>query len=143
MTHYTRLLGFDFGKKKIGVAFGQTITNTAKALCNLPAVNGVPRWEDIKKLIDTWRPEALIVGLPLNMDGTEQPISQAATQFKETLKAKFSLPIFMQDERLTTVEARALVFEQGGYKALQEENIDAVAAVLILESWMHEHAGPH
>ncbi len=140
MTHYTRLLGFDFGKKKIGVAFGQTITNTAKALCKLSAVNGVPHWEEIQKLINTWRPEALIVGLPLNMNGTEQPISEAATQFKEALKKKFSLPIFMQDERLTTVEARALIFEQGGYKALQEENIDALAAVLILESWMRDHA---
>lgn len=141
MTHYTRLLGFDFGKKKIGVAYGQTITNTAKALCNLPATKGVPHWEEVQKLIDTWRPDALIVGLPLNMDGTEQPISEAARQFKESLQSQFQLPTFMQDERLTTVEARALVFEQGGYKALQEENIDAIAAVLILESWMRDHAG--
>jgi len=137
---YTRLLGFDFGTKKIGVAYGQTVTQTAQPLCILPAKDGVPQWAEIQKLIDKWRPQLLIVGLPLNMDGTEQPITQAAREFTAQLAQQFALPVTTMDERLSTIEARALVFAHGGYKALQEKKIDAVAAVLILESWMQTHA---
>ena len=138
MKHYTRILGFDFGKKKIGVAYGQTITNTAQPLCNIPAKNGIPDWNEVKNIIEKWRPELLIVGLPLNMDGSEQLITESARKFALTLTEKFSLPTQTIDERLTTKEARALVFEHGGYKALQKKEIDAVAAVIILESWMNQ-----
>lgn len=140
MGHYTRLLGFDFGKKRIGVAYGQTVTVTAKPLCILAAQDGVPAWNEVKKLVQQWRPQLLVVGLPLNMDGTEQSITEEARRFATSLGEETGLPVTMIDERLTTVEAKTLMFEKGGYKALQGKNVDAVAAVLILESWMHEHA---
>jgi len=133
------LLGFDFGLKHIGVAVGQTLTRTAQALTTLKAENGVPQWNEIKKLIGIWKPHALVVGLPLNMDDTEQPLTHAARHFSEQLKKHFALIVHLADERLSSVEARMYLFEQGGYKALEKKAIDSMAAKLILESWLISH----
>ena len=69
------LLGFDFGTRSIGVAIGQEITGSAQPLRALKANDGIPSWEEIGKLLGEWQPDLLVVGLPLNMDGTEQPRS--------------------------------------------------------------------
>jgi putative Holliday junction resolvase len=130
------LLGFDFGTKRIGVAIGQTVTKTARPLGMLPANQGVPRWEAVAKLIQDWKPDALVIGVPLNMDGTEQPLTQAARQFANALTDKFKLPVYGMDERLTSVEAKARTFDAGGYKALKNTQIDSVAAQLILQNWL-------
>lgn len=135
------LLGFDFGTKKIGVAVGQTITRTARPLDIIKATNGVPQWETMDKLIKTWQPDALVVGIPLNMDGTEQPITQAAKYFEDSLRERYQLPVFGIDERLTTREARNFLFDEGGYKALQGGQIDSVAAQLILQNWLNLQSG--
>lgn len=130
------LLGFDFGIKFIGIAVGQTVTRTAKPLMALKAHEGVPKWDQVKKIIDTWRPSALVVGLPLNMDGTNQAITHLAAAFADELSKRYHLPVHTIDERLTTVEAKARLFEESGYKALEKSKIDAMAARLILEAWM-------
>ena len=83
------LLGFDFGMKRIGVAVGQTVTQTARPLTTLKAVNGTPDWRAVEKLIGIWQPDAIVVGIPLNMDGTEQPISHSARQFSAELHQRF------------------------------------------------------
>jgi putative Holliday junction resolvase len=133
------LIGFDFGMKRIGVAVGQTVTQSARPLETLPAREGVPNWNSITKLIKKWLPDALVVGIPLNMDGTEQPISQRARQFADTLRTQFQLPVHEMDERLTTKDARERLFLEGGYKALQDGQVDQVAAQLILQNWFAEH----
>jgi putative Holliday junction resolvase len=130
------LLGFDFGMKSIGVAVGQTITKSAKPLTTLKAKNGMPNWSLLAQLIGEWRPDALVVGIPYNMNGTDQPITQAAKEFAQNLQRRFSLPIHLVDERLTTVEARARLFGEKGYRGMQKAAVDAKAAQLILESWM-------
>jgi putative Holliday junction resolvase len=130
------LLGFDFGTKRIGVAVGQTVTGTARPLAVLNAKQGIPAWENVKALIDTWQPDALIVGIPLNMDGSEQPLTLAARRFAHALEKNFKLPVYGMDERLTSVDARARVFDEGGYKALKNASIDSVAAQLILQNWL-------
>lgn len=129
------LLGFDFGTKRIGVAVGQTITRTARPLGTIQAKEGEPQWEALDKIIHTWKPDALIVGIPLNMDGTEQYLTQAARRFEDALRERFNIPVFGIDERLTTKDARAQIFKKGGYKALQNGQVDSVAAQLILETW--------
>lgn len=129
------ILGFDFGMKRIGVAVGQTVTKTARPLAVIAAKKGAPRWEDIDKLIQQWKPDALVVGIPLNMDGTNQFITHAAREFAESLKTRYQLTVYGMDERLTTKEARGQLFERGGYKALQDGQVDQVAAKLILETW--------
>lgn len=129
------LLAFDFGKKRIGVAVGQTITQSARPLTTLAAKDGKVNWQDVTPLINKWRPDALIVGVPLNMDGTEQPISADARAFANALKAQYNLPVFEMDERLTTKDARERLFAEGGFKALQSGQVDQVAAQLILQNW--------
>jgi putative Holliday junction resolvase len=130
------VLGFDFGLKYIGVAVGQTSTHTARALTTLSARNGLPDWNHLAQLIQTWKPDALIVGIPLNMDDTEQPLTHAARQFAAQLQERYLLPIYPVDERLTSVEARARLFAHGGYRALQKKAIDSLAAQVILETWL-------
>ncbi len=132
-------LGFDFGLKRIGVAVGQDVTMTASPLRTLTAHNGKPNWKEVERLIADWQPSALIVGIPLNMDGTEMTVTKTARHFAKQLQQRFPVPVYQEDERLTTKTARAKAFEKGGYKALQKEVIDAVAAKLILEAWMHKN----
>ncbi len=139
MPSYQRVLGFDFGDKSIGVAYGQSITQTAKPLAALKAKDGQPDWNIVEKLIKEWQPQAFIVGNPLNMDGTEQLLTLRAKKFGNKLHGRFGLPLEMMDERLTTVEAKAQLFEQGGYRALQKDHIDSLSAVLIIESWFSEN----
>src|SRR5690348_12316688 len=107
------VLGFDFGMKRIGVAVGQAITKSARPLTTLKANQGVPQWEVLNKLIKTWQPDALVVGIPLNMDGTEQPLTQAAAAFSNELKQRYGLPVYGMDERLSTKDARERLFNQG------------------------------
>lgn len=130
------VLGFDFGVKKIGVAVGQTVTHSASPLTILRAKEGEPPWSDIQKLIQQWRPAALIVGRPLNMDGTTQPLTEMAEHFANELRSRYGLPVHEVDERLSTVEARATVFEEGGYRALKKNPVDGVAAKIIVEDWL-------
>lgn len=135
----TILLAFDFGTKRIGVAVGQLITQTATPLATLKAKNGIPDWHEVNKLINKWRPNALIVGIPLNMDGTEQKITEHARNFAKQLAHETGLPIFETDERLTSTAAREKLFAAGGYKALQDGQVDSAAAQLILQNWFAEH----
>lgn len=139
-TRYETIIAFDFGTKRIGVAVGQTITGTASPLEHLSAIQGTPNWSCVTKLLKLWRPDALVVGIPYNMDGSLQPITHKAKQFIAELSARTALPIFEVDERLSTIEARQQLFELGGYKALHEVSIDSFAAKIILESWMKSYA---
>ena len=139
-TSFVRLLAFDVGRKRIGVAFGQTVTKTTKPLGTIHVKDHLPDWSMIKEWIKIWQPQAFLVGLPLNLEGQTQFTTDMANEFANELKQRFNLPVLMVDERLTTVEARARIFEHGGYKALVSTEIDAAAAQLILEDWMRNHA---
>jgi putative Holliday junction resolvase len=132
------ILGLDFGTKRIGVAIGQMITATARPLSVIKADKGAPAWDALDKIIKEWQPAALVVGLPLNMDGTKQPITKQAENFAELLRQRYNLPIYMADERLSTREARDHIFQQGGYRALTANPVDGMAAQIILTSWLEE-----
>lgn len=132
------VMGFDFGTQSIGVAVGQTVTCQANPLTALKAQDGVPNWDALKALMDEWLPDLVIVGLPLNMDGTEQAITQAARRFAGRLHGRFHVQVELQDERLTTREAKEDLFESGGFRALEKGAIDAQAARVILEAWFAE-----
>ena len=129
------LLGLDFGLKRIGVATGHTVTKIANSLTILHAKNGLPQAGELEKIIQVWQPQAIVLGIPLNMDDTPQPLTYKARQFALMLK-KYGLPVHGMDERLTSIEARQRVFDEGGYRAIQKNQIDALAAKLILEEWM-------
>lgn len=120
------LLSFDFGTKSIGVAVGQRITGTARPLPAIKAQDGTPDWNLIERLLKEWQPDEIIVGLPLNMDGTEQPLTARARKFANRIHGRFGVTVTLHDERLSTVEARSGLFEQGGYRALNKGKVDSV-----------------
>jgi len=128
------LIGFDFGPRKIGVAIGQSITATASPLTTLRSRNDRPDWPRIEALIREWRPEAAVVGLPFNMDDSETLIAPLVRRFARQLQGRFGLPVHLVDERLTTREARQVL----GPKASSRERVDAMAAKLLLETWLSE-----
>lgn len=133
------VLGFDFGLRVIGVAVGQTVTGTANPLATVDACAGKPRWDTISRLISHWRPDALMVGAPLAVDGSEQNISRAARRFAAALQQRYQLPVHLVDERYTTCAARSDLFEQGGYRALDKARIDGWSAKLIIESGIRQY----
>lgn len=134
MSHMT-LLAFDFGTKSIGVAIGQQLTGTARPLAALKAQDGTPDWTKIEALLKEWQPDRVVVGLPLNMDGTEQPLTVRARKFANRIHGRFGVQVDLHDERLSTIEARAELFERGGFRALSKGSVDSLSAVIILESW--------
>ncbi len=134
MSHMT-VLSFDFGTKSIGVAIGQQLTGTARPLAAIKAQDGIPDWNKIEALLKEWEPDRVVVGLPLNMDGTEQPLTARARKFANRLHGRFGIQVDLHDERLSTVEARADLFQRGGFRALNKGSVDSLSAVVILESW--------
>ncbi|WP_375740943.1 Holliday junction resolvase RuvX [Pseudomonas boanensis] len=135
------LLGFDYGTKQIGVAVGQAVTGQARELRVLKAQNGVPDWQQVEALIREWQPDAMVVGLPLNMDGTPSDMSVRAEKFARRLNGRFNLPVFTHDERLTTFEAKGQRLAQGQREGYRDRPVDALAAALLLEGWLAEHTG--
>ena len=128
------MLGFDFGMKRIGIAIGDTLTNTAKPLTTISAKDGIPQWSQIDALIQEWKINSMVVGMPYRLDGTSQDITRSATKFLNRLKAKFSLPVFFMDERLTTKVAK-IELQRHDKKNV---SIDSMAATLILQSWLNQ-----
>ncbi|AJP44790.1 Holliday junction resolvase [Alteromonas australica] len=130
------VLAFDFGTKSIGVAVGQEVTGTASPLAALKARDGIPDWQQIAALYEEWQPHLVVVGLPLNMDGSEQEMTQRAKKFANRLHGRFKVAVETCDERLTTTDAKSMLFELGGYKKLTKEKIDSVSACVIFTSWI-------
>ena len=128
------LLGFDFGPRKIGVAVGQTITGSASPLTTIRSRRDKPDWVSIERLVREWQPNGVVVGLPFNMDDTEGEIAPGARRFARQLEGRFGLNVHLVDERLTSLEAR----RQLGKDVTSLEEIDAMAAKLILETWLSE-----
>jgi putative Holliday junction resolvase len=129
------LIAFDYGTKVIGVACGQTLTHTARALNPLKAQDGVPNWDQVEDLLQEWQPDLLVIGLPLNMDGSPSELSQRAEKFARRLHGRFGLATEMVDERLSSFEAKGRVIEQTGSRDFKQHDVDSIAAELILQSW--------
>lgn len=132
------VLGFDFGTKNIGVAAGQAITQTATALPQLKARDGIPNWDDIEALISEWKPDAIVVGIPLNMDGSESQMSLRARKFGKRIHGRFNLPFYEADERLTSFEAKEWADRLGHKGHYGSSPVDGMAAQIILEAWLND-----
>ena len=130
------LLGFDFGPRKIGVAVGQLVTHSASALTTIRSRRNEPDWGRIEQMVREWQPTGAVVGLPFNMDDTESTAAPEARCFARQLKERCGLEVYFVDERLTSLEAR----RQLGRVATSLEAIDAMAAKLILETWLTDTA---
>jgi len=139
MNDSQRVIAFDYGEKRIGVAVGQSVTGTANPLKPLSAKEGQPNWHEIESLLKEWQPNYLLVGLPLNMDASEQLLTKRSKKFANRLNGRFGITVNMMDERLSSVEAREQLFADAGFKGLKKHSIDSQAACLILESWFREN----
>lgn len=135
------VIGFDFGKKYIGVAVGQEMTGSASPLGSIKANDGIPNWDSLASYLKEWQPDLIVVGLPLNMDGSEQQLTLDAKKFGQRIAGRFGVTVDFQDERLTTADAKEQLFSRGGYKNLKKDNIDAESARLIIESYFEQSYG--
>ena len=132
------IIGFDFGKKYIGVAVGQELTGSASPLGSIKANDGIPNWDSLASYLTEWQPDFIVVGLPLNMDGSEQQLTIDAKKFGNRVAGRFGIKVEFQDERLTTADAKEQLFNRGGFKNLKKDNIDAESARLIIESFFEQ-----
>lgn len=132
-----QVLGFDFGEQRIGVASGQTITGSASPLTTLTSVNNKPDWAAIEQLINQWQPDALIVGLPFYLDGSRSEMTERAEKFSRQLEGRFHLPVHTHNEALSSFEAET--FLKTKKKQHNKQDIDKIAAALIVQSWLEQH----
>ncbi len=131
------LLAFDFGLAHIGVAVAQPVTRSARGVATLPASNGKPAWPAVQQIIAQHQPAALIVGLPLNMDGSHSEMAANAEAFARALEKRSGVTVHLHDERLTSREAQAqLAWARESGKAATGHEL---AACLIAESWLAEN----
>lgn len=131
------VLAFDFGLKRIGVAVGERLQKFARPLVTIKAETNDARFAAIANLLLEWQPSQLVVGLPLGLDGSEHEMTKRCRRFANQLHGRFGLPVALTDERLTSAEAEALLRESSGGKGYRKEEIDAVAACLILEDYFN------
>ncbi|NPA71229.1 MAG: Holliday junction resolvase RuvX [Gammaproteobacteria bacterium] len=122
------VIGFDFGLRRIGVAIGQTITQTASPETIVKSKDGKPDWAHITQLFEAWKPSAIVVGLPMRLDGSEQALTQPARKFGQRLSGRYHCPIFYMEEQLSSIEAER--------RGLKQQHIDDHAAQIILENWL-------
>jgi putative Holliday junction resolvase len=135
------VFGFDVGSRLTGVAIGNTFTASARALTTLTIHDGDPDWNRLDALQREWQPDTLVVGLPLTLDGAEQPASRRARQFASRLQQRYGLPVVLVDERHSSQEAaqRFAAARAAGLKRRRDAaSIDAEAAAVILERWLGE-----
>lgn len=129
------LIGIDFGLRHIGVSVGDTVSKTARSLCGFEYRHQT--WiPELQSIIDRWQPEKLIVGLPLNADGTKQPLTDKVLLFVDVLGDEFGLPVDCVDERWSTVEAKANLYDSNKTNKVSKTMVDAESARLILEQWL-------
>lgn len=137
-----RVLGFDVGARRVGVACGSRVTGSAQALEVIPRRAGDIDWTVLDRLLREWKPDALVVGLPLTLDGLEQSASNLAREFADSAGSRSSLPVIFQDERHSSQEAAArfaTARRDGTRRRRDADTLDSLAAVIIVERYF---AGP-
>ena len=128
-----QIVSFDFGVKKIGVAVGQTKTRTSSPLEIIFNKNNKINWNSIQSIVEEWRPELILVGKPLNMDGTDSEIMKKVDAFYKKLESLYDAKFEYIDERLTTFEARDILKENN------VEIVDANAAKILIDNWFNKN----
>ncbi|MCY4296607.1 MAG: Holliday junction resolvase RuvX [Gammaproteobacteria bacterium] len=136
-SHFS-VLAFDFGTQRIGVAFGQSLSGTASAVTVLKARDGQPRWNEMAQLVEQWRPDVFLVGLPYNIDGSVSELLGRAEKFARRLQERFDKPCYGMDERLSSREAIERLVEANTSMPAKRAAIDHIAAQIILENWFNE-----
>ena len=131
------VIGFDYGTSWIGIAVGQTLTAQARPLSAIKSFKQSPDWKAISLLINEWKPQKLIVGLPTSDYSETKYMTDKASRFSRQLHGRFHIDTELIDERLTTREAYTIAIDSGSRKSKPE--IDSLSAVLITETWLREN----
>jgi putative Holliday junction resolvase len=132
------VLAFDYGLRQIGVAVGNCLTASTQPLAIIRAREGIPHWPDVEKLVREWQPDLIVVGDPLNMDGSDGELCERARKFGRRIHGRLGLVVDMTDERLSSFEAKDRQQELGHRGDYKSKPIDSYAAELILQTWMRE-----
>ena len=133
------ILALDYGVKKMGMALGNTMTQTARAFDILAMNNGQPDWDNLIGIIKVWGVAHVVVGLPLNMDGSSSMLSKRAHKFARRLAHRIMeqhLPVTVSlcDERLTSIEAREIAWDNGWIKH-ERDPIDDISACILMSTY--------
>ena len=128
------VLGFDYGTKNLGVAVGNLLTSTAQPVKILKVTNNQPNWDDIAGLLNEWKPDAFVVGIPYTQDGTETEHLRIIRKFMNRLHGRFGIPVFEVDESRSSLESEQFIKpSQKGKKGM----LDAISAAIIVERWLN------
>lgn len=137
-------LGLDFGMRRIGVAAGHTLTGSAQPLGVVPADAGEPDWRVLERFVREWQPALIVLGIPYNMDGTDGPLTERVRGFGRELEERFRLRVLLIDERLSSREAedrlRAMRVSGERKRRVRHEDVDPIAACVLLEQWLRDGA---
>lgn len=131
-----RVLAFDYGLRQIGVAVGSTLLGTSEPLAILKARDGQPNWTQVAAVIKEWQPDLLLVGDPLNMDGSVSELAERARKFARRLEGRFNIEAAMVDERLSSFEVKQQQKEAGHRGDYHKQPVDSLAAQLLLQDWI-------
>jgi len=135
------IIAFDFGLKRTGVAVGNTLTGSASPECTLQSRDERPDWEGITQLFEKWKPERLVVGMPTELDGSDNPLKPRIERFCNQLNGRYNLPVEQENEQFTSIEAAQRLKQlrrSGRKKKVTKEEVDKIAASIILENWMQK-----
>jgi len=137
------VLAFDFGTRRIGVAVGEMMLGSARPLTTISAEANDARFAAIGKLVEEWRPAALVVGLPLSLDGEASDMTERCKRFARQLEGRYRLPVALVDERLTSVAAEEQLRQRGLGWQRRKETLDAEAAAVLLQAYLESHRHEH
>ena len=138
MTGHETVLAIDYGLRNMGIAIGNTLSGTAQPLAIINARDGVPDWDALAKLFEEWQPHRVIVGHPLNMNGSESDISQRVMKFARQIEGRYQRIVTLVDERLSSREAKATALASGHDGDFAAKPIDDEAAAVILTTWLNQ-----
>ncbi len=128
------VISFDYGEKRIGVACGETLSGSTRPLEIVEVRQNKPDWPAINSIVEAWEPEAFILGAPGNDSKSEHPLTSRIRRFGNQLEGRYNIPVLSVDERLSSVAAKSRADSAAG------EPVDAIAAQLILETWLDEYS---
>jgi putative holliday junction resolvase len=132
------VLAFDFGERYTGVAVGVTSIGMAHPLGLISAENNAARMSEIAALVTEWKPSALVVGLPLSMDGADHELTRRCRRFARQLEARFMLPVRLVDERLSSAAAKDVLRTVGKGGRKHKLHTHQVSAQIILQSYFDD-----
>jgi len=136
------VIAFDFGLKRTGVAVGNTVTGSATPECTLISKDKTPDWEGISKLFKEWQPSQIVVGMPTELDGSESHLKKRIDRFCNQIQGRYNVAVDQENEQFTSIEAaqRLKQLRQSGRKKkVSKEEVDKIAATIILENWMQRN----